>query len=78
MSNSNKVYVNRTLNLKKIKYLGLDMDHTLVRYNSENFERLSHSIIIENEVLTDAEKSFNLTIIMQSADWLLIVKREMF
>ncbi len=47
MSNSNKVYVNRTLNLKKIKYLGLDMDHTLVRYNSENFERLSHSIIID-------------------------------
>jgi HAD superfamily 5'-nucleotidase-like hydrolase len=44
---SQKVYVNRTLNLKKIKYIGLDMDHTLVRYNSENFERLSHSIIIE-------------------------------
>ena len=44
---TSKVYVNRTLNLKKIKYLGLDMDHTLVRYNSENFERLSHSIIIE-------------------------------
>ncbi len=44
--NSN-VYVNRTLNLKKIKYLGLDMDHTLVRYNSENFEKLSHSIIKE-------------------------------
>ncbi|MFN8790164.1 MAG: HAD-IG family 5'-nucleotidase [Bdellovibrionales bacterium] len=42
-----KVYVNRTLNLKKIKYIGLDMDHTLVRYNSENFERLSHSIIID-------------------------------
>jgi HAD superfamily 5'-nucleotidase-like hydrolase len=44
---TSKVYVNRTLNLKKIKYLGLDMDHTLVRYNSENFERLSHKIIIE-------------------------------
>lgn len=43
---SQKVYVNRTLNLKRIKYIGLDMDHTLVRYNSENFERLSHSIII--------------------------------
>lgn len=42
-----KVYVNRTLNLKKIKYIGLDMDHTLVRYNSENFERLSHSIIVD-------------------------------
>jgi HAD superfamily 5'-nucleotidase-like hydrolase len=47
---NSKVYVNRTLNLKKIKYLGLDMDHTLVRYNSENFERLSHSIIIDKMI----------------------------
>ncbi len=43
----NKVFVNRTLNLKRIKYLGLDMDHTLIRYNTENFERLSHTIIVE-------------------------------
>ncbi len=42
-----KVFVNRTLNLKKIKYIGLDMDHTLIRYNTENFERLSHTKIIE-------------------------------
>ncbi len=42
-----RVYVNRTLNLKKIKYIGVDMDHTLIRYNSENFEKLSHSKIIE-------------------------------
>lgn len=41
-----RVYVNRTLNLKKIRYLGLDMDHTLVRYNTENFERLSYKSII--------------------------------
>lgn len=40
-----KVYVNRTLNLKRIKYIGLDMDHTLIRYNSEAFERLSHTIM---------------------------------
>lgn len=40
-----KVYVNRTLNLKRIKYIGLDMDHTLIRYNSEAFERLSHNIM---------------------------------
>lgn len=40
-----KVYVNRTLNLKRIKYIGLDMDHTLIRYNSEAFEKLSHSIM---------------------------------
>ena len=45
-----KVYVNRTLNLKKIKYIGLDMDHTLIRYNTENFERLSHKKIMEKLV----------------------------
>jgi HAD superfamily 5'-nucleotidase-like hydrolase len=46
-----KVYVNRTLNLKKIRYIGLDMDHTLVRYNSENFEKLSHAKIIDKLIL---------------------------
>lgn len=45
-----KVYVNRTLNLKKIKYIGLDMDHTLIRYNTENFERLSHTTIMDKLV----------------------------
>lgn len=44
------VFVNRTLNLKKIRYVGVDMDHTLVRYNSENFERLSHSTMIDKLV----------------------------
>lgn len=47
---SRKVYVNRTLNQKKIRYMGLDMDHTLVRYNSENFERLSHTIMIQKMI----------------------------
>ena len=45
-----KVFVNRTLNLKKIKYLGLDMDHTLVRYDSEAFEKLSFDVIKEKLV----------------------------
>ncbi len=47
---ASKVYVNRTLNLKKIKYIGLDMDHTLIRYNTENFERLSHTTIMDKLV----------------------------
>lgn len=37
-----KVFVNRTLNMRKIKFIGLDMDHTLVRYHSHAFEELSH------------------------------------
>lgn len=45
-----KVFVNRTLNLKRIKYIGLDMDHTLIRYNTEEFEKLSHTKIIEKLV----------------------------
>lgn len=49
---STKVYVNRTLNLKKVRYLGLDMDHTLIRYNSENFEKLSHTTMIDKLIST--------------------------
>lgn len=45
-----RVFVNRTLNLKRIKYMGFDMDHTLVRYKSENFEALAHRIMIEKLV----------------------------
>lgn len=36
------VFINRTINLKKIKVIGFDMDYTLVRYNTEAFEKLTH------------------------------------
>jgi HAD superfamily 5'-nucleotidase-like hydrolase len=42
-----KVFVNRILNLKKIKYIGLDMDHTLIRYNIKNFETLVYQLVVE-------------------------------
>ncbi|MGB0452218.1 MAG: HAD-IG family 5'-nucleotidase [Bacteriovoracaceae bacterium] len=35
------VYVNRVLNLKKIKAIGFDMDYTVVRYDSKNFEEFA-------------------------------------
>lgn len=41
------VYVNRILNLKKIKAIGFDMDYTLVRYKTEEFERFTHQKTIE-------------------------------
>lgn len=44
---SKDVFVNRLLNLKKIKYIGLDLDHTLVRYHSEEFESLVYKLLIE-------------------------------
>jgi FMN phosphatase YigB (HAD superfamily) len=36
------IFINRTLNLKKIKAIGFDMDYTIVRYNSEAFEEFTH------------------------------------
>ena len=39
------IYVNRVLNLKKIKAIGLDMDYTLVRYYTEAFERQTYQIV---------------------------------
>jgi HAD superfamily 5'-nucleotidase-like hydrolase len=45
-----KVFVNRILNMRKIKLIGLDMDHTLIRYNSENFESLVYDLIKEKLV----------------------------
>lgn len=35
------IYTNRILNMKHIKVIGFDMDHTLVRYNTELFEELT-------------------------------------
>jgi HAD superfamily 5'-nucleotidase-like hydrolase len=47
---STRVFCNRTLNMKRVNYIGLDMDHTLVRYNSEAFEGLAHRIMREKLV----------------------------
>ena len=44
---SHDVFVNRILNMKKIKYIGLDMDHTLIRYRTERFEALVYKLIVE-------------------------------
>ena len=41
------IYVNRTLNLKKIKAIGLDMDYTLVRYHTEAFEKQTYQMARE-------------------------------
>ena len=41
------IYVNRVLNMKHIKVIGFDMDHTLVRYQSDKFEELTFNLSIE-------------------------------
>lgn len=45
-----KVFVNRILNMKKIKLIGLDMDHTLIRYHSEAFESLVYQLVTKQLV----------------------------
>ena len=45
------VYVNRTLNMKKIKAIGFDMDYTLVRYKTEAFEKFVFENIVKLQFL---------------------------
>tara|TARA_B100000925_G_scaffold237838_1_gene186635 strand:- start:120 stop:1412 length:1293 start_codon:yes stop_codon:yes gene_type:complete len=41
------IFVNRVLNLKQIKAIGFDMDHTLVEYHADEFEKLVHRKTLE-------------------------------
>lgn len=41
------VFINRTINMKKIKAIGFDMDYTLVRYDAEAFEELTHKEVLK-------------------------------
>ncbi|MGM0432266.1 MAG: HAD-IG family 5'-nucleotidase [Spirochaetota bacterium] len=41
------VFVNRTLNLKKIQMIGFDMDYTLVAYHTKEFEKLVYTLAKE-------------------------------
>ncbi|MDA9189728.1 HAD-IG family 5'-nucleotidase, partial [bacterium] len=45
-----ELYINRTLNLKRIKVVGLDMDHTIVRYKVEAFEHYTYLQMIKKLV----------------------------
>ncbi len=44
------IFINRSLNLKKIKVIGFDMDHTIVRYKTKNFEEFAFHKIKEKLV----------------------------
>lgn len=64
----NRIFVNRTLNLRHIKYIGLDMDHTLIRYHTEHFESkvydfMKKFLIDEKNYSTKIQKlCFNFTL----------------
>lgn len=44
------IYVNRTLNMKYIAAIGFDMDYTIVRYNTKNFEEMVYKEMIRKLV----------------------------
>jgi HAD superfamily 5'-nucleotidase-like hydrolase len=49
------IFVNRTLNLKKIKAIGFDMDYTIVRYHTQEFEKFTHQETLKKLV---SEKNY--------------------
>lgn len=66
-----KVFVNRTLNMRKIKYIGLDMDHTLVRYKSHAFEQLAHSAMLQKLV---RNKGYPASVLQLPFNWDLAIR----
>ncbi|XP_022097681.1 cytosolic purine 5'-nucleotidase-like isoform X2 [Acanthaster planci] len=45
-----RIFVNRSLNMEKIKYFGFDMDYTLAMYKSPQYEQLGFDLVIERLV----------------------------
>jgi len=60
------IFINRTLNLKKIKAIGFDMDYTIVRYNTEAFEKFTHQETLKKLV---SEKKYPTEILKLEFDF---------
>ena len=56
------IFVNRMLNMKHIKVIGFDMDHTLVRYHSDRFEELTFKESLKKEDFSKKVVEFDLEI----------------
>lgn len=65
------IFVNRTLNLKKIKAIGFDMDYTIVRYNSEAFEQFTHQETLKKLV---SEKGYPKDILKLEFDYKRVIQ----
>lgn len=65
------IFVNRTLNLKKIKAIGFDMDYTIVRYNSEAFEQYTHQETLKKLV---SEKKYPVEILKLEFDFKRVIQ----
>lgn len=46
-----RIYVNRSLNMDRIKAIGFDMDHTIIMYNREAFESLAFAETLKKFIL---------------------------
>ena len=66
-----RVFVNRTLNLKKIRFVGFDMDHTLIRYNIHIFETLAYRVMVEKLL---SEKKYPLEIKKLQFDFCSVIR----
>ncbi|KAL5471526.1 hypothetical protein EMCRGX_G029649 [Ephydatia muelleri] len=42
-----RIYANRSLSMDRIKYIGFDMDYTLVAYKSPEYEQLAYEFAVE-------------------------------
>ena len=71
------IFVNRTLNLKKIKLIGFDMDYTLVPYDTEAFEGLTYRMALKRltEELNYPEEIQSLAFDVQRAVVGLVIDR---
>ncbi|SMF21933.1 HAD-IG family 5'-nucleotidase [Pseudobacteriovorax antillogorgiicola] len=47
LDKTQKIFVNRSLNMGSVTSIGFDMDHTLARYHRENFENLAFHKTLE-------------------------------
>jgi 5'-nucleotidase len=47
-SSIDRIFVNRSLQLDRIKFYGFDMDYTLALYKSPEFEELSFQQVLES------------------------------
>jgi 5'-nucleotidase len=52
-----RVYVNRSISMDRIKYIGFDMDHTLVVYKSPEYDILAYDLTVDRLIATGYPKS---------------------
>ena len=54
-----RIFVNRTLQLEKIKFYGFDMDYTLAEYKAEEYETLGFELVKERLIQVGYPQDMN-------------------